>query len=352
MKMQSSPGKMSNERITLKDVAAKVGVHSSTVSRVLNPATRGMVSPEIATAVAAAAKELGYRPNLFAYSLRTSRSFTIGVIIPDLTNPVFPPLIRGIEEVLGQSNYTVILANTDNDPAREETLIAAMRGRQVDGLILATARRDDKLVRDIIDDKLALVLINRATQVENIDCILTDDAAGIRVAVDHLAALGHRRIAHIAGPERLSTGHRRIAGFRHAMAAHGLDCPPANIAACDAFSEAEGQRALIALMDQPSPPTAIVAGNDMQALGCYAASEALNLNCPADISIVGFNDMPIVDRLAPPLTTVSVPLRKMGAAAAQAMLGRLSGENPKTGTMELTPHLVVRGSTGQVPPTS
>jgi LacI family transcriptional regulator len=336
---------MANGRVTLKDVAAKVGVHPSTVSRVLNPATRAMVSPKIAESVTSAAKELGYKPNLFAYSLKTNRSFMIGVIIPDLTNPVFPHIVRGIEQVLGAANYSAMLANSDNSSSYEEAVIARMRGRHVDGLILATARRDDTLVADSVSDGLPVVLINQTTTVKNVDCVLTDDAAGIALAVNHLAELGHSRIAHIAGPQTLSTGYRRVNGFRAAMASLGLPCPAEMVAPSSAFTEDEGRRAFEELMTLSKPPTAVVAGNDMQALGCYAACEKLAIVCPADISIIGFNDMPIVDRLAPPLTTVSVPLRELGRTAARAILAQIDEGTRNAKVEKLTPQLIVRGST-------
>ena len=348
---------MVKTRATLKDVAARVGVHPSTVSRVLNPATRGMVSRKIADAVSGAAEEIGYRPNPFAYSLRTNRSFTIGVVVPDLTNPVFPPIIRGIEKTLAAADYTVILANSDNDSDLEETIVNRMRDRQIDGLILATARRDDSLVTACANDGLPVVLINRTLEFvresqnhpATVSCVLADDATGIGLAVAHLAALGHRHIVHIAGPRALSTGYRRAAGFRSAMAAHGLDCPDAAVVECDTFTEAQGVAAFMSLFGRPEDrPTAIVAGNDMLALGCYSAARELGLACPHDISITGFNDMPIVDKLDPPLTTIRIPLFDLGATAAHALLDQLTEQKGQSATRILVPTLIVRGSTGPI----
>ncbi len=196
---------MAGPRVTLRDVARKVGVHPSTVSRVLNPSTRSMVTPEIARRVEHAAHELGYRPNPIAYGLKTNRSLTVGVVIPDLTDPLFPPMIRGIEDTLARAGYTAIVANTDNDRARERVILERMRGRLVDALILGSTRRGDVLG----GDDVPVVLINRSIDAGGTTAVVSDNAGGIGQVVDHLVALGHRRIAHVAGPRFLTTGLAR-----------------------------------------------------------------------------------------------------------------------------------------------
>ena len=337
---------MASGRVTLRDVARRVGVHPSTVSRVLNPETRHMVTSEIAGKVDAAVDALGYRPNPIAYGLRTNRTFTVGGVIPDLTNPVFPPIIRGIEDALGQAGYTAVIANTDNDHAREKLILESMRARHVDGLMLATARRDDPLLAETRAENLPLVLILRDVDDHSIRSVVNDDASGVRQAVDHLAALGHRRIADIAGPPALSTGLQRHQAWGAALAAHGLEADPELVAYCESYSVEAGHRALAGLLDQHGDFTAALAGNDLIALGCYDALRQRGLSCPGDLSLVGFNDMPFIDKMAPPLTTVRIRHYDLGTEASRVLLGEIEGdEMPVEPRIRLPCELIVRGST-------
>jgi len=340
---------MSNRsRVTIREVAERVGVHPSTVSRVLNPATRGRITPEIVARVTAAADELGYRPNQAARGLRTNRTSTIGVLIPDITNPLFPPIIRGIEDGLGAQGYTAILGNTDNIGSRETEAVATMRARQVDGLILATARRDDPIVARCVKDGLPVVLVNRSADADGVSSIVNDDALGIALAVRHLKGLGHTKIAHIAGPRALSTGEARREGFLSVMAAEGLGADEDLIAETGAFSEDEGLRAAAALIAGAKDFTAIVAANDLLALGAYEAIADAGLSCPGDISVTGFNDMPFVDRLTPPLTTVRIPHYDLGREAARRLIELIETPASPARATTLRPELIVRGSTAGV----
>lgn len=341
---------MAQPRVTLRDVAQHVGVHESTVSRVLNAKTRHMVTPEVADRVTEAASALGYRPNPIAYSLKTNRTLTVGVLIPDLTNPVFPPIIRGIEDALGAEGYTAILANSDNDPARERVIVERMKARQVDGLILATAHVDDPLVAETAGEDLPLVLINRRTEAGEISSVANDDAAGISLTVAHLVDLGHERIAHVAGPQTLSTGRWRREGFLSAMREHGLTPDPDLVEVTETFSIEEGRRACGEILGRDAGVTALVAANDMLAMGCYDALAAEGLQCPADISVTGFNDMPFVDKLHPPLTTIRIPHYEMGETAARLLLDRLTDPDARAETVLLKRELIVRGSTARARP--
>jgi LacI family transcriptional regulator len=338
----------SRNRITIRDVADRVGVHPSTVSRVLNPATRGRITPEIVEKVTAAATELGYRPNQTARGLRTNRTRTIGVLIPDITNPLFPPIIRGIEDGLGAHGYTAILGNTDNIAARETEAVATLRARQIDGLILATARRDAPIVAECIADGLPLVLVNRTADADGVSSIVNDDALGIALAVRHLKELGHTRIAHIAGPRSLSTGEARRRSFVEMMKTEDLEADPALIAETTAFSEDEGLRAAAQLISGGVTFTAIVAANDLIALGAYEALGDAGLKCPEDVSVTGFNDMPFVDRLSPPLTTVRIPHYELGREAGRRLVELIENPDSPARATTLRPELIVRGSTAAV----
>jgi LacI family transcriptional regulator len=331
--------------VTIRDVARVAKVHPGTVSRALNEQTRALVNQETADRVLRAAKKLGYRPNRIARGLKTSRSYTIGVLIPDITNPLFPPILRGIEDRLDEEGYTSLIVNTDNDPERERSDLEAMRARQVDGLISATARLDRELLAEVAGADMPLVLVNRSLEDGSVPAVTVNDRQGIRLAVEHVAGLGHTDIGHVGGPQNISTGHRRHLGFLEAMHAAGLATPRDRVRLGRWFVEEEGARVCAELLDAAPELTAIVAANDRLALGCYDTLEQRGLRCPQDISIVGFNDMPFIDRLRPPLTSVRVPQREIGTVAADLMLQRLADRSQTAREILLEPALIVRGST-------
>jgi LacI family transcriptional regulator len=334
-------------RPTLRDVANAAGVHPATASRALNEATRGLVRPATVAKVRAVAAELGYQVNPIARSLKTARSETVGVLVPDLTNPLFPPIVRGIEDELGGSGYTVLTANTDNDPDRTASSFGVLQARQVDGFIVATALRDDPLLEDAVARGVPLVLVNRQTEHLDVSAVAGDDAGGVARTVDHLVELGHREIAHIAGPRSVSTGVQREQAFRAAMRRHGLS--DSRVIEAEAYSEPAGRTALLQLLTTDRP-TAVVAGNDLLAIGCYDALEESGLSCPDDMSVAGFNDMPFISHLRPPLTSVRVPQYELGVEAARLLLDRLTGRTLTPRVVLLPVTLVVRGSTA--PPRS
>lgn len=332
---------------TLKEVAQRAGVHVTTASRALNPATSSLVNPDTIRRVRAAAQELRYQPNAIARGLKTARSMSVGVLLPDLTNPLFPPIVRGIEDVLAAGGYTTLIANTDNDQERQVALFDTLRARQVDGVIAATARRDDRLFLDAHRDGVKIVLVNRRVTGSGIPSVAGDDHDGVAMAVRHLIELGHTRIAHVAGPADTATGQARLRAYQQTLDDAGISADRSLVATAAEFTETDGATATRAMLDaaRSLPPTAVVAGNDMIALGVLDVFAERGLRCPTDISLVGFNDMAFVDRLAPPLTTVHVPHYEIGAEAARLLLERLANPDipPKSITLPVT--LIVRGST-------
>jgi len=323
-------------------------VHPATVSRALNEETRGLVNVETARRVLRAAEKLGYQPNPIARGLKTNQSYTIGVLIPDLTNPLFPPILRGIEDRLETAGYTPLIANTDNDPERELLDSQTMRARQVDGIIAATARRDHRLHDALLDAGIELVLVNRRQDELPVSSATADDRMGMRLSVEHLASLGHRRIAHLAGPLDYSTGLDRHEGFHEAMRAAGLEPDPELVLVAEAFTESEGARLCGQLVSDRRQFTAVAAGNDLLALGCYDVFADRGVSCPADVSVVGFNDMPFAARFNPPLTTIHIPHYEIGTAAGELMLERLQDGDSQPRDIRLEPSLTVRGSTASI----
>lgn len=341
---------MPDRPATLRDVAAAARVHPATASRALNPETRILVSEDTARRVAEAAERLGYRPNPVARSLRTRRSHTVGVLIPDLNNPLFPPIVRGLEDKLAAAGYVALIGNTDADAGRERTLFEQMRARHVDGFVLATATLHDRLLADAAAADVPVVLMNRLAPDYSFPSVSVDNEQGARLAVSHLARLGHTRIAHIAGPQEASTGLSRLRGFRDGMAAHKLEVDESLIAYAARYTVEEGTRCGRELLARNPGVTAIAAANDMLAVGCYTALDEYSVQCPDEISLIGFNDMPFIDRLKPPLTTVRFPHYQLGTEAAQLLLERISGSESPVKILYLAPELIVRGSTSTARP--
>ncbi len=335
---------MPDRPATLRDVAAAARVHPATASRALNPETRILVSEDTARRVTAAAAKLGYRPNPVARSLRTRRSYTVGVLIPDLNNPLFPPIVRGLEDKLAAAGYVALIGNTDADASRERLIFEQMRARHVDGFVLATATLHDRLLAEVAAADLPVVLMNRLSQDYSFPSVSVDNEQGARMAISHLARLGHARIAHIAGPQEASTGVSRLRGFREGMAVHGLEVREDLIAYAGRYTVEEGTRCTHELLAAQGGLTAVAAANDMLAVGCYAALDEVGLQCPDDISVIGFNDMPFIDRLRPPLTTVRFPHYQLGTEAAQLLLERIGEREAPVKILYLAPELVVRKS--------
>lgn len=334
--------------MTLKDLARMAGVHPSTVARVLNDDPQQRVSEEVRARIIALAREQGYQPNHLARSLRTKRSFVIGTVIPDIANPFFAILFRGIEDALAASGYSVIMANTDDEAQREQRSITMLRGRQVDGLIIATARREDPTIDALAAAGFPFVLVNRHTDPITSNAVVPDDFAGAATAVEHLIALGHRRIAHIAGSDEMSTGHSRRQGYLEALRRYHLPVDEALIMRGN-FRAPGGYEAMRQLLDLPQPPTAVFAVNDLAAVGAIQAIEDAGLQSPRDISIVGFNDLSTVIGTTRLLTTVRLPLHDMGIAAAERLLALTNGEMVSPEPMVIPVELVIRQSTGPAP---
>ncbi|MGQ7791113.1 LacI family DNA-binding transcriptional regulator [Faunimonas sp. B44] len=334
-------------RTTLKDVARAAGVHVSTASRALDPNTRHPVAKELADHVRRVSADLGYQPNAEAYSLRTRRTRMVGVVIPDITDPVYALILRGLEEGLLPKRFVSIVASLDGDFSREADVIALMRSRNVDGLILGSVEREDDVVSKLLDQGVPMVTLGRRVEDERVSSVISDHAAGIRQALGHLVGIGHRAIGHIAGPQSLSTGAERRAAFVRECGALGLDVREDAIVPAAAYSIDEGRRCARELATRRTGVTAVVCANDRLAVGAIAAFRDFGLECPGDISVTGYNDMPMVDLLSPALTTVRAPLVDIGRRAAELLLDLIAAPEPERQPRHvvLPVELVVRGST-------
>jgi LacI family transcriptional regulator len=339
-----------SSRPTIKDVASRCGVHPSTVSRALSPAMRHLVAADVSKRIRAAATALGYQPNVTAAGLRTGRSGLIGVLAPDIADPGFPPVLSGITETLGAEGYATIVVDVGGDRSRQQQLVDKLIARGVDGLVLATVGLNDPVVGHCIAAAIPAVLVNRSDAGRRLPAVVTDDEAGMRLAVEHLVALGHRRIGHIAGPQHVSTGALRRAGFKASAKLAGLPARNITVETAPAYTREAGRLAALRLLDRKPAPTGIVAANDLLALGIYDALSMRGLRCPSDVSVVGHNDMPYVDMLSPPLTTVRIAQREMGSQAALILLEQIANPGAVHRRIMLRPELIVRASTAKPPP--
>jgi len=333
---------MNRPSTTIKQIADATGVHPSTVSRALDPKKRHLVADKVAKRIASQAEALGYQPNRLAANLRLGRSDLIGVLLPDIANPVFAPILGGITEVLSAKGYVPIVADAGNASSQQISFVETLLNQRVDGLILATVSQDDELVGFCIRRGLPVILLNRSEARDRVSSVVSDDDMGMRLAVDHLVDLGHRHIAHVAGPLSTSTGILRRDGFERAMSRHGLQ---GLVREATSYTRQAGAQAAAQLLAVGREFTAIAAANDLLALGVLDPLKDRDLRCPDDISIVGHNDMPLMDVVSPPMTTVRIEHREMGRIAARMLLEAINGGSGDIQHIVLRPELVVRRST-------
>jgi LacI family transcriptional regulator len=322
--------------VTIKDVARAAGVSPSTVSRALT--TPDLVQPETRARVERAAGELGYQPNRAARGLITGRTGNIGLIVPDLTNPFFPGVVKGVQSRARESDFSVFLADTDEDPAAEAGLVRAL-SKQVDGILLCSPRMTDEDLRSVAAEA-PMVMLNR--RVGRIPSITIDNNDGIRQAVAHLAALGHRRIAYVAGPRMSWSNRERARLLRTATAAAGIELVElGNVAPQFAGGVAAADLVLAAGV------SAVVAYNDLVAFGLLNWFATRGVKVPEAISVMGFDDIVLSQMVSPSLTTVAQPQEQIGRAGVDLLLQLL--EDPDRAAVprrELSSQLMVRHSTG------
>lgn len=329
---------------TIKEVALAAGVSYTTVSHVLNN-TRP-VSPDARERVLAAASALHYVPSALARSLRCQTTGTIGLVIPNNTNPYFSEVARGIEDSCYAAGYSVILCNSDDDPAKQRDYLNVLLTKRCDGLIMAAlAQTDGELLRQ---RRVPAVFIDRAPEGLDNDVVGIDNLAGGELAGRHLLSLGRQRIGCIGGPRDLEVSDQRIAGLRLALDGK-LDA-----ALCDTgdFSSADGYAAALRLLTLPAPlrPDALFCCNDMMAIGALRAAAELGITVPGQLAVVGFDDIDLAQFVHPPLTSVSQGTRALGNITAACLLARIAEPDRPPQQRRIAPVLHVRGSSLQQAP--
>lgn len=304
-----------------------------------------MVRPETVKIVRKAAAKLGYTADGVARALKTRRSMSIGIIIPDITNPFFPPAVHGAEEVLSAAGYSVILSSSSNDVTKGHTQFEAMLQARVDGFLLGMTRRADPIVDRLRSSGIPTVLFNRSIDKSDFSSVLPDDAHGSQLAVEYLHKLGHRNLGLVVGPTYTSTADSRQKAVRKTVKKLGLQC---HVVEATGFDDVAGRKAMEKMLSESPNVTAVIASNDLIALGVIDAVRNAGKNCPKDISVVGFNNMPLAGRLDPPLTTVNVPEYELGRLAAECLIREMKKLSPKPERIIIPVNLVVRGSTAKV----
>jgi LacI family transcriptional regulator len=330
--------------VTLKDLAARASVHPSTISRVANNDPGLRIAPATRSRIEALLRETGYQPNGIARGLKLRQTNVLAVVIPDVTNPFFAALFRGVEDAAAPRGFNVLLCNTDGTPERQRSHLQSLEARRVDGVILASSFLRDPGVRDLRKQKVPYVLVNRFSDEGEDPFVGSDDLVGGRLATSHLLELGHRRIGHLAGRATVSTGVMRRRGYLAAHQLAGRVADPQLIVEAG-YSEEGGAVAARRLLALHDPPTALFAITDLAALGAVGAAVSLGLRVPEDVAIVGYNDIPLASRVSPGLTTMHVPIHDFGAVAAGMLLEQIESGAPSRRRVLFTPELVVRGST-------
>lgn len=334
------------DHVTIDDVARHAGVSAMTVSRVVNE--KEEVSPVTRQRVQEAIDRLGYRPSDIARGLVTKRTGTLGLVIPDVSNPFFSEVARGAEHVAYAEGYNVFLCNTEEDTDRELAVLKSLEEKRVDGVVLCSSRLEKSELEAAVARHPAVVLVNRQSSGSNVSAVLIDDEAGGRMATQHLLETGHRAIGFLAGPPTSHSGRQRDRGYGDALVAAGLPRDPDWTRHCSPTVEGGRETARELLSAHPGL-TALFCYNDLVAVGALQACGHQGRHVPEDIAVVGCDDIPLAGLITPPLTTARGPRYELGERAMELLLRQIAGcleatdRGPCTEII-LQPELVVRAS--------
>lgn len=324
----------------IQEVARLAGVSTATVSRFL---AGGHV--RAAEAVAAAVRELDYRPSATARGLRMGRHMAVGVVVPDISNPFFAAVTRGIENVIAPAGLQVAIANSSESVSREAELVGELQ-RRVDGVILAPATETDAVPQQLAASGIPVVFVDRGLRKSTtpFDFVEVDNSAGASAAANHLVDLGHRVIGMISGPLSCTPGRERYEGFLSALSERGIDIRPSNIEFAD-FKESGGNAAMRRLLDKSERPSAVFIANNLMSIGGLKAVRDLGLRIPDDLSVVGFDDLDLGPLLDPPYTVIDRPTITQGETAGRLMLERLQDPTRPHQSVVMPVSLLLRAST-------
>ena len=331
---------------TIKDVAKRAGVSVATVSYVIN-GTRN-VAPETAARVRAAMEELSYHPNAVAQSLRTRTTHVIGAVISDISNPFFATLIRGAEDCARENGYSLLICNTSEKLENELVYLQLLSRKRVDGMIIAPTGKNDGLIKDLIERGMQIVFIDRKVEGVAAPAVLSENEEGAYQATRYLIEQGHRKIGIVLGLPHVSTTTERLHGYERALAEAGIAADPSLIVY--GHSQVEGARkASVTLLDRADRPSAVFATNNLMTIGLMMAIHDLELRCPQDVSVIGFDDFDWAAAFNPPLTTVAQDPYLIGEKAVEILFANLNQHNRSTVEVRIPTRFLRRGSVNTIP---
>jgi LacI family transcriptional regulator len=328
---------------TIKDVAAHAAVSVATVSAVINE--NKYVSPELVLRVRESIAILGYKRNSFARGLKTQKSHCIGLIIPDILNPFYTNIARGVEDVAHAHAYSLIIGNTDEDPEKEKKYFQLLESKQADGLVIAVTDRSQDYLQTLPLESFALVGIDRSLIELGIDTVMVDNKVGARAVVEHLIKLGHRRIGLVTGVRGIAPTEERLQGYTEALTVHGIPVDPALIATTRPRVMG-GEIGALHLLSLEERPTALFMMAGTMVIGALQAIAKLGLRCPEDIALVCFDDFPWASVMRPHLTVVEQPTYEIGQRAASLLFEQLQQPEKPPREIRLQTRLIVRESCG------
>lgn len=326
---------------TIKDVARKAGVSAATASRVLSG--HAATSEDARQAVREAAAELGFRPNAQARSLRKTSTQTIGLLLPDIRNPFFADLAHAVEQRAREFGYLTLFGNANESQQQQDSYLDVMLSQRVDGLI-AAPQGEARNLTGLLAGEVPTVFVDRVVDGAAVPSVTADNAGGITDAVRHLAALGHRRIGYIAGPQSTSTGRERLQAYRAAAAETGVD---ADLVFLGDFQSASGAAGARRLLDLPVPPTALLAADSLMSIGAVGVCNERGLAIGPDLAFVAYDDIEAFTLLNPALTVIAHDVHAMGRLAVDLLLAEIAGNRPASVVLPST--LIIRGSTPPLP---
>jgi LacI family transcriptional regulator len=331
---------------SIKDVALRANVSTTTVSHVVNR-TR-FVSDKARREVELAIRDLKYVPSAVARSLKSNATKTIGMLIPNCSNPYFAEIVRSVEDHCFGAGYALILCNTDDDPHRQAAYLQVISEKRIDGAIIISTGEDKDLLRLLKGLSIPTVLVDREIKEMNCDLVETAHFQGALMATEHLIGLGHRRIACLAGPKSLNSSAQRIKGWRTALAKGGLSADASDLLRHSDFSSQGGFSTMQSILGSPLLPTAVFVCNDLMCIGALSAAHEAGVRVPQDISLIGFDDIELARFASPALSTISQPKHRIGVAAVDLLLERIQGGRVEARQVILQPELIVRNSTARI----
>lgn len=329
-------------KATIYDIAKEAGVSIATVSKVING--KGRISAETRSAVNAIMERFDFQPSVIASALTGKKTFTLGLLVPDVSNPFFAEIARAIEDQGHQLGYSVVMCNTDNKDEKVERYISLLLQKKVDGIIIATGIEKKEILEQLLAKNLPIVLIAREMPLVSVETVVVDDYAGGCLAANHLLELGHTKIAILAENQKVSSSRERMRGFRQTMADAGISFDENWLKICD-YKVEDGKKNTLELLQNVNLPSAIFACNDLLAVGALQAAKQLKIEIPTELSIISFDNTILASVTNPTLTTIAQPMEQMGKLAVDLIVEHIKGDKHAKQRIVFRPELIIREST-------